>query len=294
MNLKNTALFLYIFCIFIFSPCPSYAARVGIYGCVHGDRAMNQRVAESMQSQNVTDVIANGDFSQGNPFDVDHVLNKMSMITGVSKEHFYIMPGNWDEETVGRVRAFSIFDKYGSRIANDYSEKGTIEISGKKIQVAHFPQHPIPKKLLPLSHFLFRHFPGQAHIIQTMAKKAPIPEDVDLNVFGHTHIRGHFFDTNGKLTINAGGLTDRKLPDELRSFAIYDTEKNEVEFYNVETAPATLMEVVSVHIPRESHDERVEIRDFAICGLPESDVARFVKTFHEIEGVLLDLAPDRH
>lgn len=285
-----------------FNHAPRFGARIGIYGCLHGDENMAIKVANAMKSFGATHLIGNGDFGSLN---LDNILRSMAKITGIAKDNTYLMPGNWDYETL-RKDMGSVFSPYGHLIAPNYSESGVIEIAGKKIKVAHFPQQPIPKGFLPPDNFLYTYYNGQAHTIATMARRQPIPKDIDLNVYGHTHVRARFYDINtGKLTINAGGLTDRKLDTEKRSFAIYDTLKETVEFYSVEEEKPTLLDIVSIHLPGAKssiHGNKIirmtlssygayDLNDFAICELNETRKSEFLIKYLNYTNEKLDLTP---
>lgn len=294
MNCRSH-LFLIILGIF-FNQSSSYASRVAIYGCVHGDLHMNQRVAETVKRHGATHLIANGDFNGGGgPKSTQSGLEQMVSITGISKQNLYIMPGNWDEEAgskdeseILRAKSYKIFDQLGTRIADRYDKSGIVEIDGKKIQVAHFPQHPIPKKFLPPEQFIFNYFPGQAHQIATMERRKQIPHDVDLNVFGHTHVQASFYDTDYRLSINAGGLTCRKSPDQHRSIAIYDTETNEVEFYDMEEDPAILMKKLPARMSPTTTKKTYDLQDFGICKLPQNRLESFARVYFNDTQKVLD------
>lgn len=288
-----------------FNHTPRFGARIGIYGCLHGDENMAIKVANAMKSFGATHLIGNGDFGSLN---LDSILQSMAKLTGIAKDNTYLMPGNWDYETL-RKNIDSVFSPYGHLIAPDYSESGVIEIAGKKIKVAHFPQQPVPKEFLPPDNFLYTYYKGQAHTIATMARRQPIPKDIDLNVYGHTHIRAHFYDINtGKLTINAGGLTDRKLDTERRSFAIYDTLKEAVEFYSVEEEKPILLDIVPIHLTGAKssiHGNKIirmtlssygahDLNDFAICELNEKPKSEFLIRYLSDTHEELDLKPQSH
>ncbi len=266
-----------------------FAQKIGILGCIHGDVQILKKVLTQMKSEGVGYLIGTGDFVSSKD-SLDDVLKILSVDSGLSRDAIYLMPGNWENgfNTKRSVESnLKIFHKYGRLISEDYSKSGLIEIYGKKIQVSHFPQYTIPMHLLPPLQFLYRFFPDEAHIIQTMTYQSEIAQDIDLSLYGHTHIRGYFYDQkNLILTVNSGGLTDKKKPDEKKSFAIYDVDQAQIEFYDAEADGLTLIEIVPLQRPHLSEKKDVfEVGNFEICDLEQQELRGMSELFQGLEGI---------
>lgn len=108
--------------------------------------------------------------------------------------------GNTDDRLMTPQKAK---DSANVHFHGDYTD---IEIGGKQIFIVHFPE---------------------------LALHAAKSGDYDLVCFGHTHLaQKEFFERDGKKTlmINPGEIMGR---NGKITYAIYDTEKHEVEFYSL-------------------------------------------------------------
>lgn len=254
--------------ISLFLSVNTQSARIGIFGCSHGDIGILSDMACLMKELGVTHIIANGDFVDIDPkfrteagaldkiqlhdsqtLNLEIVENTFLLLysalpdslqkdAAALKDRLFVMPGNWDHNEAGPQRVVNrLFSEYAHLIASRYYHAGIISIEGHKIQVAHFPQHPLPAKFLPSAEFIYRPWKGQAHIIETMSRMINHLGDVSLNISGHTHIHTYVYDeSSGVLTYGPGGLTDRKSPSEHKAFGIYDTETRLVSTYSLEDA----------------------------------------------------------
>ena len=104
--------------------------------------------------------------------------------------------GNTDDKftTPNRARKFGI---------NFHGDIANLEIDGKKILVNHYPE---------------------------IARAFAFTGEFDLVCYGHDHTKNK--EVIGKtILLNPGGLWSRKVEP---SFALYDTENNDVEFFGIE------------------------------------------------------------
>ena len=151
-----------------------YPIKVGIFGCSHGDMAILKKVMIEMRERGVSKVIANGDFVRfsglkglEDSLKTVHSLFPRESEYECNKENVYIMPGNWDHTTIDPEEANEVMKKYGQLLTEDYDSFGRVCINGKQIQVAHFPQHPLPRKYLPPDQNLYSPLWGQARAIES-------------------------------------------------------------------------------------------------------------------------------
>lgn len=226
---------------------------IGIFGDIHGNIDGARVALEQMAQRKITHLIGTGDFIEyGGAEELEAVLSIISEITGVQRDNIYLMPGNWEHtqifpedgynnlevqaavEANDDARAHEIFKKksigrankilkkYGHLIADDCYSYGVIEIAGKRIMVSHYPQHSIPKKLLPPEEYLMRNG-GRAMILDTMDKNIYSPENVDFEIIAHTHVAGSYMDPKAKKCVINPGVIDprRKRSSELQAFAVY-------------------------------------------------------------------------
>ena len=261
--MKNLLTLVFAFLIFGTSPAQSADdVRIGIFGDAHGDFEAIEETYRQMRDEGVTHVIGMGDFVEwGGMAELHRVLAPLSSTTGVPKERVFLIPGNWEHETYNRTdlnpkTANAILRQYGHLVYEKYDLSGVVAIEGTRIRLSHFPQHEVPKQSLPPPQFIRRAMdpPGQAFILDTIARADHPSQDVQLAIIGHTHVRYHFVDpVSGKDVINAGVLhAKRKSPTEPRSFAIYYPGANEVRFHSL--------------------DQPGEILTVSLKGSPQSEV----------------------
>ena len=279
---------------------------VGIFGCSHGDTDILRGVIKEMKDRNVTKVIANGDFVSA--FDSGSLEQSLRCIHGLfldrydfyrNKGNVYIMPGNWDHccSGISPLEANNIMERFGQLIVSEYDSCGRITVNGKTIQVAHYPQHSLPRKYLPPDQFLYRFISRQAHLFKTMSNQNDDLSSVDLNVVGHTHIHTHFYDTTSRtLTYSPGGLTNRKKNEEKKGFGIYDTDTGVVTTFSVEKRGVGSLVIEKIgeyfdHVKMgdEGLYEVYNIKDPKICGLEFDEVCSVACKYSSFDFKWLDL-----
>lgn len=232
-----------IFFFYLISIYPLHAARVIIFSDIHGDIPILVQSLNFMMAHKPTHLLANGDFVKfEQEKDLTGVFQKISEIAikaKIPQENIFITPGNWEHTLwLSPEKVNNMLKAYGTLASPFYDKNGTVTISEGNIKnniwVGHYPQFIIPAKAIPPEIFLYNFFDNQAHLLVTMDRKNPIPPDANLVVFSHTHVRAVFYDKKTKtLIINPGGLDKiRKSPEEICSFALYDTQKNTVSFFD--------------------------------------------------------------
>jgi predicted phosphodiesterase len=240
MSQKYLKFALFSYLIFLY---PLHAARVIIFSDIHGDIPYLTQTLTYMMAQKPTHLLANGDFvkfeQEKDLLGVFQKISEAAIQSKIPKENIFITPGNWEHTLwLSPEKVNNMLKAYGTLASPSYDKNGTVTISEGKIKntlwVGHYPQFIIPAKAIPPEIFLYNFFDNQAHLLVTMDRKNPIPPETSLVVFSHTHVRAVFYDKKTKtLIINPGGLDKiRKSPEEICSYALYDTKKNTVTFFD--------------------------------------------------------------
>ncbi len=230
------------------SNCYAEGAVIGIFGDIHGDKAIAIEVLQQMRNRGVTHIIGTGDFVRyEGPQGLNEILSYISPLTGVLKENIFLFPGNWEHETGFNPETMNkIIRLYGQLVFQNYDGYGFVNIAGERIMVSHFPQHNIPEEFLPPPRFRLR-IDGQAFVMDTVQRGHYPPNDVVFAIFAHNHIGGAFIDTqSGKIVVNPGVLDAKtKSPQEPRAYSIYSQDDATIRFINADTNQV----VNSVQVP---------------------------------------------
>ena len=247
---------------------------IGIFGDIHGNQDVMEKVLIQMKERGVTHIIGTGDFisnkrgvTHGNTGNLiivegaemlEEMISQITPITGVPKDKIFLCPGNWEHETVDFPEQMNEkLKKYGNLIFEKHDGYGFVEIENEKIMVSHFPQHPIPEEFLPPPRFRQKISSRVTSVMETVEKGIYPPMDVSFEIFAHNHIAGSFVDKKtGKLVVNAGVLDNvAKSPTEPRGYAIYEAQKGEIHFIDFEKRKTiTSVNVIGKKKPNATRD----------------------------------------
>jgi len=241
-----------VFCCLIGLPLFAQT-RIGIFGDVHGWKEVAELTLRQLREKKVTHVIGMGDFygfgknppqqyvlSSKKLETLKNMLGMIGTVTGLAKQNIFLVPGNWEEGPegpFGRVLTNETLAEYGTLVADSWTGSGFVQLKDKKILVSHVPLYPLPPQYTAYDPYTWMH----------TQKSVPIPKEVDLVVYAHTHKRAAFVEKgSGRLVINPGALDpERRSGDEKMSYAIYFLDENKVVFYDVQE----IKEIESVAVP---------------------------------------------
>lgn len=211
---------------------------VGIVGDIHENLIAEEAILKEFRSRHVTHIIGTGDFiNWGGPTALTEVLKKFSLITSISRENIFLMPGNWEHETgFDPAEMNKILANYGNLVYEKCDGYGYVNIGGQKIMVSHFPQHLLPDTMLPPREFQTCQ-PGKACLLETLTRGLYPSADTEFEIFGHTHRFGSYIDaTSHKVVINVGTLhPTKKVLSEPSGYAIYSPDEHRIQMYDAES-----------------------------------------------------------
>ncbi|RYZ92227.1 MAG: metallophosphoesterase, partial [Proteobacteria bacterium] len=217
---------------------------VGIFGDVHEDLATQKRVLQQMRERGVTHTIALGDFVQYSGLEMlGQALQMITPITGVTKERIFLAPGNWEHTQNNREAVNTVMSNFGNLVTPDYDSSGEFSIGAIKMRAGHFPQHRLPTQLLPPQEYQ-NSIPGQITIMETMPREHFPANGVVLDVFGHTHVGGIYFEHSKSLwVLNPGDVErKRKSPGEPQAYVIFYPRRGQLNFIDAD-ANVSLLDV---------------------------------------------------